>query len=382
MRLIQCIISKNSLFRNKTISFDREITAIYGPNDSGKTFLARAVIDCAASGFAGRSLISSEDWETMHMKVEYDNCGLHCTSSRTGHAPFSLADEHGAVLMTQNGSEAPVVSPYFQTLPGFRALSRFSLEGLLNAGFISSPLDGGAAIDHAVLKKILLDDSSGFFRLGITLKDSFCPHTLARGCSAVHDEILEHEDEIRQIEKQSQLFQMRQAKQQKMRDEKRQLSAAKKKLDERIRDISDYRSDVMSICGTREYIDRCSSDIEQIQRETDIERERIAAATAVRNNLTKIFPKFVQFTEIHRENLEKIKETYREIRDVRSELDQLDSSSSKAAEKTSLFAAVSGIISAAGAAALFIPTSGHFSLRIRIVTAAAALAAGAAVSSA
>ena len=45
MQIQKCITSKPGLFENKTLVFNDHVSIVYGKNDSGKSLIARAIMD-------------------------------------------------------------------------------------------------------------------------------------------------------------------------------------------------------------------------------------------------------------------------------------------------------------------------------------------------
>ncbi len=45
MRYVKCTVTRPALFDNRVLEFEKDITVITGRNGSGKTFIARCLID-------------------------------------------------------------------------------------------------------------------------------------------------------------------------------------------------------------------------------------------------------------------------------------------------------------------------------------------------
>src|SRR5208337_1298544 len=69
MHYIRCIVYKNGLFDNRILNFSDRLTIVFGKNASGKSLLARSLIDSLWRKFSSRNLLGEDIWSSLYLDV-------------------------------------------------------------------------------------------------------------------------------------------------------------------------------------------------------------------------------------------------------------------------------------------------------------------------
>ena len=69
MQFIKCVVYKHGLFDNRVIDFSERLTIVYGKNGSGKSLLARSMMDALWGRFSEQKLLSDEIWNTLYLDL-------------------------------------------------------------------------------------------------------------------------------------------------------------------------------------------------------------------------------------------------------------------------------------------------------------------------
>jgi hypothetical protein len=379
LRLVQCIASQSGLFRNKKIDFAHQVTVFYGPNDSGKTFLAHAIIDLAVTTFYPDTGSSPINWEKTHIDVSFEHNGQMITCSRTGNQSASISiDEEGtpqSFSFTPSSPETPSIQPALSSSGSYLSLlHRFGTDGFMESCIAASPLDEGNTINYGVLRRIFIQDSSKLHRLLGIIKKVFPEKGL--GTAGLMAQIVEHENEIRQIEKQIQLSHIQKERRSKLENETEQTRKAIEDQAGRLKDLLSSLEDANTAIEIQKQIKEIKKTADETEQLRSLELEKIRVAAVVRGTLEKVFPQFIKFSELQKDNLSFIQTAYRKIRDDHENLttmyERKKRIKSKAIGRSAL---ISVIISAAAAAPLITPRIRHIRSApvLIIVTAAAVL---------
>lgn len=380
VRLVQCVASRSGLFRNKTIGFSDKVTVIYGPNDSGKSFLSNILADLAVTSFLGDSSVPI-DWANTHIDLTLEHDGSELVISRTSGENFSVREKCGS-------AESPLVSG----IPGrfgadessrmsssaleryLRMIHRLGSAGFRETAFVESPLDGGKSVNYALIRKLFLEDESNFHELRSLMKRTFSENRIS-GVPGILEQIEEHEKELKLLEKQIQLSNIQDERRQKMREELEQTAAEIESLSAETEKLEATLSDAKAIFTLREEICADDEEIAAIEQDRTLEQEKIRSVALVRDTLAKIFPKFTDFSQMHRENLSKIQSAYRTIRSsnerVRSIAEKKETLRRRFRQRA---CAILILTAAAASAVLFVPQLHAYA---GIVPYAAGAAAGA-----
>ena len=93
----ECIASKPGLFENRSFTLDEKITVIRGRNNSGKSLLARAIVDLLHSRRTGELLLGRTAWEDLYMDAVLSDPGGDYRITRNGSRAVTIKSIEGGV---------------------------------------------------------------------------------------------------------------------------------------------------------------------------------------------------------------------------------------------------------------------------------------------
>lgn len=185
MRFVKCTISKPSLFDNKLLEFADGITLIKGKNGSGKSYLAKALVESIWRCFSKNSIKSAGTDRSLIDDVYVDICFAlnekeHEKLYRFRYqadtlSVFGISDtEEELSRFTIKNDE--LISPSMLgdgVLESF--ISKNGIKVFLNASFVPSSSDLGLSevIDYDSIRDIILNDGSGFYDKYLLLHERY-----------------------------------------------------------------------------------------------------------------------------------------------------------------------------------------------------------------
>ena len=89
MRIKRCIVSRPGLFNNRTLEFNEGLTVVYGRNGSGKSLLARAIIELLWGSAHPVSLLKKGAWESLYLEIDLSTA-FEYTFVRNGDRVLSI----------------------------------------------------------------------------------------------------------------------------------------------------------------------------------------------------------------------------------------------------------------------------------------------------
>jgi len=329
VQIIQCIASKPGLFDNKIIDVGERITVIYGRNNSGKSFLARAIVDLATGRVLDREGIKENGWKNFHLDVVFKNPSGRfryvCNGEKTLSVKYCRdgSEDEIALFNLGNGEAKNFITTLSEKEQG-KSLSYFyekvSSGMYLNTSFLPSPMDIARenVLDSETLKRIFVDDNSNFFSLYGVLRSNYGNGS----AGAVLDEIEKKFEQCRDLDKQAKIIDIQSSKFEKLGKEKESISNEINKL--KVESVElirkrDILTRILEKLGERNNIEK---QIEVINAELDDEKVKEEEFSGLKKRMEQLFPRFMRFTENQKQNLKKIQELYRELRDVKEAADQ------------------------------------------------------------
>ena len=176
VQFIKCIVYKHGLFDNRVLDFSDRLTVVYGRNGSGKSLLARSMVDAVWGKFNGGRLLGGEVWNTLYMDILFsisDNGWYRiCNTSDSSYRIHHVRNNREKLIYSETKMDTP--GSAFRDAVGATPEGRVFLEfinridgnGFMHSSFIPSSTDlaGGPIVDYTALKRILLNDRSNFYR--------------------------------------------------------------------------------------------------------------------------------------------------------------------------------------------------------------------------
>ncbi len=324
MRIKRCVVSRPGLFNNRTLDFNEGLTVVYGRNGSGKSLLARAILELLWGSAHPLSLLKKGSWESLYMELNLST-SFEYTFVRNGDRALSILGGNGKSqteifrgdpAMPHDSVRAALIDHLASRMddPVLRTMyAAMDANSLGTTSFIPSPTDDleAAPLEWDTVRFMLLQDPSGLYGL---YRSTF--GGTGRSAAPFLDELLRAESNLKEIEKRTRIIDIQQSRGDKIQKERRQVENEIARIDNRIAALRVEKAlaeKLLLMTGKLRTIEERIADITNELRESD---ELIANIAAHGASIESRFPQFRDFTDQKKQNLKRLQETYREIRDI------------------------------------------------------------------
>ena len=69
MQFVKCMVYKHGLFDNRVLDFSDRLNIVFGKNGSGKSLLARSMMDAVWGKFSDRKLLGDDVWNSLYLDL-------------------------------------------------------------------------------------------------------------------------------------------------------------------------------------------------------------------------------------------------------------------------------------------------------------------------
>ena len=352
LRIKRCIASRPGLFNNRTLEFNEGLTIVYGRNGSGKSVLARAIIELIWGSAYPITLLRKGIWENLYLEVHLAT-SFEYSFVRNGDRLLSILGGNGkaeAELFRGDPATPPesVRGSLLDRLssavndPALRGMyASMDADAFSAVSFIASPTDASEAppLSYDIVRFMLLEDASGFFGL---YRSAYGGTAGRRAGDRLLHEFLGAEAGLKEIEKKTRIIEIQQSRGEKILRERRQVENEIVRMDNRIAALRVEHmlaGKLIMMVDKLRAVEKRMNDIETELRESDDLIKTIATREA---SIEIRFPQFRDFTDQKKQNLKRLQETYREIRDIHVALDAYFSSRKARFQKAAGILAVTG----------------------------------------
>ncbi|MBN2402587.1 MAG: AAA family ATPase [Spirochaetes bacterium] len=342
MQLLECIVSKAGLFNNINLKFDKGLTVIYGRNESGKTLIAKAIIDTLWGEFSGNYSLNGNTWDNMYSEVSFNNSfGRYkfikknkdlflINFTNTDEDAFGKEkeilkrDTDKSINSDNDGTWFVKLFESTNDRETARLFDKVDIQTFMEVSYLADPINitNNGKPGCSNVQKFILNDNSGFYTLYENITDTFNSNgTTGNANNSIINEILKKEIEIQKINKKLQIYDIQNLKSDRINKEKTRLIKESKKL---YNELYKIRSDKSRLLNVQNYLKNLS-DIdaakEEKKNEKQIEQQKTDSIIKLEEYIKDHYPQFHNFEEKNIKNLKKIQETYREVRDVHEEIE-------------------------------------------------------------
>lgn len=356
MQIRRCIASKPGLFANRTLDFSGRTTIVYGRNASGKTFLARAIMDLLWETFSGRGTDGSL-WNQLYLEVHFTHSSREYRFIRNGERYLTVKSvvngEERDLLKENLQGEAPAAA---RAVPSEdRALG--DLLSLVDPAsyyiysFLPSPLEVSrdAAGQYACLKKFFSEDSSRFSTMFRNIENAFGEgDTTGRVPNVLLDETLKTEGRLKEQDKKIQIIDIQSSKTEKLDRERSLIDEEIRKIEAEIAAARNSKNILLNIQRNLKISEEARMRIGEILGEIQREEAKIRTVADLEKQVLTKFPQFRNFSETNRQNLKKIQETYKDIRNINEAIESFFSLRRKRKRRTAFTSLLSGLAAVIG----------------------------------
>lgn len=350
MRIKRCIVSRPGLFNNRTLEFNEALTVVYGRNGSGKSLLARAIIDLLWGSAHPVSLLKKGAWESLYLEIDLSTA-FEYTFVRNADRVLSILGGNGKPeskifrgdpSTPQENVRAALASHLSSRMIDPELCGMYTAmdaDALYATSFVPSPTEDTELhpLPLDAVRFMLLQDASGFYGLYLSAFGG-----TAGGADPFLGEFLKAESDLKEIEKRRRMIDIQQSRGEKIQKERRQVENEIARIDNRIAALrveKAFAEKLLIMIGNLRAIERRIDDISRELRDSDELIRNIAAREA---SIESRFPQFRDFTDQKKQNLKRLQETYREIRDIHVALDDYFSTRKTRLQRSTGILAITG----------------------------------------
>ncbi len=322
--------TKPGLFENSSLDFNAPVTVVNGKNGSGKSFMARCLIESLWKPVEAPRLLWKSAWDAIFFDLSVDIPGENgdpCRYRFTHNGQqLSIACENGEIreLISHEGESTRGIIDEVEKRDEGRPLSGFwrgiNLEAYINSSFVPSPsdLETEEVINFDTIKEMILNDRSGFYVLSHELKSRFSLR--GEGGRLLHlTEKLEQEQ--KDIQKQIELIEIRGMRSAKLEKE---LALIKDEQENLRVDQAKYAEDIArlsSVISSLKEVETLNGRLEEIRSEVETEQAHNRSVKSISDEIKNNYPQFQNLKIPDDSNLDRLQELFRDIRNLNEAID-------------------------------------------------------------
>ena len=332
MRFVKCTVTKPSLFDNRSLEFERDITVVNGKNGSGKSFLARTMIEGIWKYFSGNCHWLNGAWEDMYLDLGFsvpvtgEEESFYRFRYQMGNLSiFSLSGGEREVARFSGEGPGPEDEGTAGAIAGEPALAYFmegkDLTGFINASFIPSPsdLDSEKVLDYDRIKDIILGDCSGFYEKYGLLRERY---RRDEGLSGhLFEMIEEYSRRLAELNKEIELRSIKSQRFEKLEKERNIIEEEIQALDEKRSGFEERRDILKKIRDDMKKIEDLNRELESIRDEVSTEQEKVDRVRGLEEEINLKFIRFKRMGIGDERNLDKLQDVFRDIINLNEEID-------------------------------------------------------------
>jgi uncharacterized protein YhaN len=332
VQYVSCKVHRHGLFDNRVIDFSDRLNIVYGKNGSGKSLLARGMVDAVWGKFSERKLLGADAWNGLFLDLIFSltDTGRYrvCTTrDRSYRLMYVLgADEktiYAESMLEGSGAarEQGAIGDDFEGRIFQEFVKRIDLNTFINSSFIPSAVDmgGGSLVDYQVLKRIILDDSSSFYNHYLNLSRAFPVGSLQD--ETTPPEVLRYEDKRRELEKKIQIIDISGSRNEKLRKERATLQREIDELNGSYNSLNSQKEILFKIIENLKKVDELKNEFENIKNEIQDEQLKIKSISDMKTELDTMFPHFSDIDISDSSNLELLQDVFNDIRNLNEQID-------------------------------------------------------------
>ncbi len=341
MQLLECIVTKPKLLENIKLNFDKRISVIYGKNESGKTLIAKGLMDTLWGEFSGSFSLNSNTWDDLYFEIVFKNYFSRYRFIKNKKDSFLI--NYADIKESGYNNEKVIVQRTIESGNNFsdgalciklfeatndgetaRLFNKVNIHTFMNTSYLPDPVDivRNGRLDFNIIHRFLLNDSSNFYTLYENISESFSNGLISGGNNnPISNEILKVKSELKKLERKTQIAGIHNAKSDRLSKEKTRLEAELENLNSELSYARGYKAKLLIIQNNLKKLDQIKITVEEKTKKKQSEQEKINAIIKMEQEIKEHYPQFYNFEESNIKNLKRIQEAYREVRDVHEEIE-------------------------------------------------------------
>lgn len=316
------------------------MTIIYGRNDSGKSLLARAILDVLWGAVSEKSLLEKQIWDSLYIDISLTNSRKRYRFTKNGERHFSIKKVEREKEIEIFNKEKPEIN-YKNTVldifldgsgnDGDQIASYYSimdLDSVITLSFLPPPVDLNREeiLNYESFRHLFLDDKSKFYSMNNQIMEIFDHERFDhRFNNLIFNDILKSEGEIRELEKNIQIIDIQNSKFEKLKRERQLIDDEISELSDELSKLRNRKTVMINVLKNLKRREVIIQNVDTIKNEIDSANEKVEQTTILKKEIEASYPQFRNFNETKRQNLKKIHRCYREIRDKNEKIDHFES---------------------------------------------------------
>ncbi len=359
MRFINCIAHRRGLFDNRVLDFRDRLNIVYGKNGAGKSLLARGMIDAVWGRLSDRPLLDEDAWGSLYLDVGF------ALSGTGSYRAFNGGVGGLRIEYARNGEVKPVYEARHNEGTGDAPAAEFSgddegrafhdfiravdCDAFVNTSFIPSAADmpRDSLVDFGAVKKILMDDRTGFFNSYLNLRDTFPADAVRDG--GMPGEVVRFQEKMRDLEKKMQIMDISDSRHEKLRREKETIQGEMDDLNNSLNSLKSQKEILFKIIENLNKVEELKNEFDSIKDEIQNEQRKIDSMTEMKTELDAMFPQFSGIDIEDGTNLDRLQDVFNDIRNLNQRIDDYHHARSAKIKKAVRIAWAAGAGGLAGA---------------------------------
>ena len=315
------------------------MTIIYGGNDSGKSLLARAILDVLWGAVSGKTLLDKQIWDSLYIEISLTNSRRRYRFTKSGERHFSIKKFERDKEVELFNNEKPEIGYKNAALdvllgaaddgdPVARSYPIMDLDSAITLSFLPPPVDLNREeiLKYDSFRHLFLDDKSRFYSMNNQIMEVFDHERFNhRFNNLIFNEILKSEGQIRELEKDIQIIDIQNSKFEKLKRERQLIDDEINELGDELSKLRNRKTVMINVLKNLKRREVILHNVDTIKNEIDSANEKAEQTATLKKELEESYPQFRNFNEAKRQNLKKIHRCYREIRDKNEKIDHFES---------------------------------------------------------
>lgn len=315
------------------------MTIIYGRNDSGKSLLARAILDVLWGAVSGKTLLDKQIWDSLYIEISLTNSRRRYRFTKSGERHFSIKKFERDKEVELFNNEKPEIGYKNAALdvllgaaddgdPVARSYPIMDLDSAITLSFLPPPVDLNREeiLKYDSFRHLFLDDKSRFYSMNNQIMEVFDHERFNhRFNNLIFNEILKSEGQIRELEKDIQIIDIQNSKFEKLKRERQLIDDEINELGDELSKLRNRKTIMINVLKNLKRREVILHNVDTIKNEIDSANEKAEQTATLKKELEESYPQFRNFNEAKRQNLKKIHRCYREIRDKNEKIDHFES---------------------------------------------------------
>ena len=373
MRYLRCVISKPSLFSNRSLEFSDSLTIVNGKNGSGKSFLARCLVDGIWKLFSGSAFLREEAWQDMYLDISFalphplsvvETFRIKYQADNL--SVISDGEKEEIILSGKAGQEwePGTVFAQLNRHHGGDNLAQFFSSNdkaiFINSSYIPSPSDIGndVVLDYSTIKNIILRDGSGYFSFHNYIKNSYTRAGVVT--NPFLQKIDYYEKELKSLSKEIELIEIKNLRTSKLKKERSIIESEIGQLKDKLEKNNEKKRIIAKIGADIARVAELNGELDSIKNVVTGEQEKIEKVSGLENEIHIKFSQFKDLGITDEINLDSIQEVFRDIINLNEKIDKFFFS--RGEKRRKLKKMVTAVYVAAGTAILYILYHDSFSI--------------------